>query len=613
MIDGRRMKIAVMLVAGLVMIFTAGLGGAGVAGAVGAGLGTARVAPAGLSPQAAGSGFAFAVPPTSAHKKLVFAHYWPPEPISLDNGQPSSDYFTRYLDPRGEDGKHFDVGGLQRNRPIPRNSSTATSWVQLSLPSWMANGGNGAAVPQWVFDDARTEVQQAQTAGIDGFALNLFDLTDLSIDNGPRELAMLKVASTVPGFKVMLQPDTSVIYGSDRKGVACGSIQSQYEGAANSQRCWPSAAHMAANLKTFIDLGGNAIYRSTSGPSAGKIVLSPFVADDGCRQKVDAACTAARAGATYWSSVLSQLHGYGASYDAVLSPVFVYPWAGLISAYAPISVGAGWWGVRDPVVIAQTPAIGKTVKAITGYGSAKLSWMQAVAVQDARPKSGVYYEAANSGALRASWERATTGQVGSWVGSKVDRVQDAPADVVLLTTWNDHTETTAFEPTVQTGWSVLGINAYYQSNYQTGVFPKVTRDAIYVSHRVQLLGAQPKLANATYTDSAGTVHTYNIFQSYNGSPNGKATGDGLAGRNTVEVLTMLTVKRTVKVVVGSKSYSYTAPAGVSVASYPLQVGSVKASLLQGTKVIGVADTGKKVGTPQTEDLGYYFAGSLQAP
>jgi hypothetical protein len=73
----------------------------------------------------------------------------------------------------------------------------------------------------------------------------------------------------------------------------------------------------------------------------------------------------------------------------------------------------------------------------------------------------------------------------------------------------------------------------------------------------------------------------------------------------------LTKKTKVKVVIGSKTYTYTAPAGVSVKAFSLRSGYVKAQLLSGKKAVATAATGDKVTTQRTEDLSYHFASSLR--
>lgn len=113
---------------------------------------TASLAPA-PAPTATTS-TAAAVAPASDRK--VFAHYFPPYPISLDNLDASVDYYTRnYLSPAGEGGKYAAVGGLLRDRPLPRAPLT----------------------DDWRVKDLTTEVDQAADAGIDGFTVDIMSLS----------------------------------------------------------------------------------------------------------------------------------------------------------------------------------------------------------------------------------------------------------------------------------------------------------------------------------------------------------------------------------------------------------------------------------------------------
>jgi hypothetical protein len=110
----------------------------------------------------------------------VFAHYFPPYPISIDNADPASDYYARnYLDPNGEGGKHLAYGGLLRDRPIGREPL----------------GGD------WRSTDLRTEVDQAADAGIDGFTLDLMSWSGQNWDTAVR--LMQAAASAKRGFTVV--------------------------------------------------------------------------------------------------------------------------------------------------------------------------------------------------------------------------------------------------------------------------------------------------------------------------------------------------------------------------------------------------------------------------
>src|SRR5215213_2380918 len=78
--------------------------------------------------------------------KKVFAHYFPPYPLSLDNKPAQVDYYTRnYLDPQGEGGRHAEYGGLLRERPLP---------VPVGNPH------------SWRLDNMKTEITRAGQAGI---------------------------------------------------------------------------------------------------------------------------------------------------------------------------------------------------------------------------------------------------------------------------------------------------------------------------------------------------------------------------------------------------------------------------------------------------------------
>jgi hypothetical protein len=119
----------------------------------------------------------------SAHK--VFAHYFPPFPISIDNLDASVDYYaTQYLTPDGESGKHVAYGGYLRERPLPRPVDPSVDW-QL--------------------DDMKTEVTRADEAGLDGFTVDILGLTGT---NWTRIALLLQAAQFVdPAFKIVLMPD----------------------------------------------------------------------------------------------------------------------------------------------------------------------------------------------------------------------------------------------------------------------------------------------------------------------------------------------------------------------------------------------------------------------
>ncbi|MEU9037310.1 endo-1,3-alpha-glucanase family glycosylhydrolase [Streptomyces sp. NPDC048352] len=127
-----------------------------------------------------------------AGRKLVFAHYFTPYPLSLDNAPADADYYTRnYLDPGGENGKHRRYGGLLRDRPLP-------------VPP---RDGD------WEYANLQQEVRTARAAGLDGFTLDLLSLTG---KNRERAGLLMRAAHAVdPGFKIMLMPDMTSLDTDD--------------------------------------------------------------------------------------------------------------------------------------------------------------------------------------------------------------------------------------------------------------------------------------------------------------------------------------------------------------------------------------------------------------
>ncbi|MFJ4781530.1 endo-1,3-alpha-glucanase family glycosylhydrolase [Streptomyces sp. NPDC088762] len=133
----------------------------------------------------------------AAGRKLVFAHYFTPYPLSLDNASADGDYYTRhYLDPNGESGKHERYGGLLRDRPLPVRPKTG----------------------DWEYANLQQEVRTARAAGIDGFTL---DMLSLSGKNWDRSHLLMAAAHAVdPAFKIMLMPDMTSLKTDDPRVLA---------------------------------------------------------------------------------------------------------------------------------------------------------------------------------------------------------------------------------------------------------------------------------------------------------------------------------------------------------------------------------------------------------
>lgn len=130
-------------------------------------------------------------PPVGTSSKKVFAHYFPPYPISFDNQPASSDYYARnYLTVDGEGGKHASYGGLLRDRPEPRPVLSG----------------------DWRAKDFLTEVSSAVATGIDGFTVNIMSIAG---DNWTRTLGVTRAAeASGTGFVIVPNVDANGSVGS---------------------------------------------------------------------------------------------------------------------------------------------------------------------------------------------------------------------------------------------------------------------------------------------------------------------------------------------------------------------------------------------------------------
>lgn len=268
--------------------------------------------------------------------KKVFAHYFTQFPISLDNKPSESDYYARnYLTPGGESGKHAAYGGFLRNRPLPRAVLTG----------------------DWALEDMKTEVRRAAAAGIDGFTIDLLNLSGYHFE---RTKLLIKAAEQVdPGFRIVLMPDmTSIKTGPDDLAAKVASL---------------------AASPVLHRLGD------------GRLVISPFKAENQT--------------ATWWKSWMDTMRTqYGVS--IALVPCFLN-WRPYAESFAPISYGFANWGNRNPKANASLNAN------ITDAHAMGKIWMQPVSAQDARPNQGIYDEANNTENLRVTWQAAIGGA--DWV------------------------------------------------------------------------------------------------------------------------------------------------------------------------------------------------------
>jgi hypothetical protein len=438
--------------------------------------------------------------------RKVFAHYMPSLPISIDNKDPKDDYYaTQYLTVNGEGGKHSAYGGFLRDRPLPRPHSDK---------------------PDWKLEDLKTEIGQAKSVGIDGFAVDVIDPhTDLHVVD-----RMLKATTAVGNFAVLLTADLTGPFGT--------MTPADFAAAVAQFLAAPGAFHLADN----------------------RAVLGAFAAE--------------RQPPAWWETAFNILRDKF-KVSVAFVPTFLNPGDNL-EKFAPFSYGFSMWGGRSPRAMApHDTGRGSPVDVIRRTRKLGKIWMQPVAFQDSRPRSGTFEESANGLANRLAWQLADTYR----------------AEWVQLITWNDYAESTAMAPSVVHGWRILDMNAYDIATFKAGKPPPIVRDALYVSYRVQPVSARPLYPEST------------LMQLVPASA---------PARDTIEIVAFATAPSQVHVEAGAQNYSCAVPAGRAVCVFPLNLGSIAVVMQRDGVVVASARSDADVtDTPYVQDLQYRVVGGLR--
>jgi hypothetical protein len=130
--------------------------------------------------------------------KRVFAHYFYPFPVSIDNAAPANDYYnTQYLSIAGESGKWQKQGGYLRQRPLGVAPSSSANWKQLNMES---------------------EVRAALARGITGFTFDSLSVTDATDSSSALHLMLAAAQAVDSRFKIVVMPDITTL-GNDTDSV----------------------------------------------------------------------------------------------------------------------------------------------------------------------------------------------------------------------------------------------------------------------------------------------------------------------------------------------------------------------------------------------------------
>lgn len=165
-----------------------------------------------------------------AAQRRVFAHYFYPFPLSIDNLPAALDYYnTEYLLGTGEADKWLAQGGYLRQRPLPVAPHASANWLQLNMEA---------------------EIRLAIARGITGFTFDVMSLEAATGPGGQLQL-MLGAAQAVDGrFKIVVMPDIAAL-GSDS-----GAVVQIIAAAASS----PAAYRLADGrlVVSAFDAGANS-------------------------------------------------------------------------------------------------------------------------------------------------------------------------------------------------------------------------------------------------------------------------------------------------------------------------------------------------------------------
>jgi hypothetical protein len=444
--------------------------------------------------------------PTGPTRRKVFAHYVPNFPISIDNMDGDDDYYQlQYLSPEGEGGIHASYGGLVRDRPLPRKHIDQ---------------------PDWQIADFTTEIGQAKSVGIDGFAMDVIKPRAESdvVDN------MLTAAARNTDFDILITADIS------------GPLFDL------------SVEEFAADISTY--LAAPAAYRLADGTP----VLSAFAAERRTPQ--------------WWAAALEALTAKLHTKIAFV-PIFVDV-SDNIAEYDSISYGFSAWGGRSPREMALSDhARGSPGDLINQAHLRGKIWMQSVPFQDSRPRSGIFEESLNGMTNRMAWQLAI----------------EKGAEWVQLITWNDYAESTAMAPSVAHGWRMLDLNAYDIVTFKLGKPPRIARDALFVSYRIQPVAALPAYPETLLM---------------------RPVPDTTEPRDAVEVVSFATAPGRVDIVAGDQLTSCFAPAGRGICVAPLRSGPFVVTMSRDGVVVASTQSDVPVEShPFIQDLQYRVVGGLR--
>ena len=211
------------------------------------------------------------------------------------------------------------------------------------------------------------------------------------------------------------------------------------------------------------------------------------------------------------------------------------------------------------------------------YGQGKsvldldLHWCMSARLQDHRPYSGVFWEPEGSKNYRNTWEIA-----------RQLHAYDARADWVQITTWNDYAEGSCVAPSlINSPETMVELTAYFAAWWKTGVQPTILKDAVFLLHRIMPFGT--------------TVQSPEQIEFMSRSA-------GTAGWEFCEALVFATEPADLVLSSGENTLTATVPAGMSVHTVALGLGTQTATLSRNSSpVVSVTSDDTVVASPLVQD------------
>lgn len=429
------------------------------------------------------------------------------------------------------------------------NGTAATPKLVFAHLMYAADYGGGVA-------GYERDMQDAQAAGVDGFALNLGSWNDAQY-KAVTAIIFQAAHALNSGFKLFFSIDTT----GDISGADIQEMIKTYGNDPNYFRY--------NNRPVLSSWGGE-----TMGPGFwNDQVLTPLrqsgynvffvprfftLANGGIYETPSAAQTTADANTEWWKNVVDgQFVMNGLSNNGEPVAPNVSGAEGLAAALhankrlVMSSVSPQYWGNRQIT-------IGRR-----------------------------YFEYSGGEGLARQWQSIINVQKSDWVE---------------LFTWNDYDEATYFSPIddINKYWpylqhpalgfykchaGILKLNHYYVNWFKTGAAPHPATDSFYFAYRTH-----PKNAVAT-NDPLGGVSWF--------------LGDI---QDDIYVTTILTAPATLVVTTGTQTLSYSVPAGLTNTRVPFQVGAQSFKLVRGENTL-LTQTGEPITASSDEYNFIYTTGS----